>query len=79
MTYLISQIALSLAAALLAGLILGWFVWGRRLTSRPEDLDRIRELEADLVTLEAELESLREPDVGTPVPIIRPSAALFQE
>ena len=78
MLYLLSQIFLSLVAALVAGLILGWFVWGRRLTSRPEDLDRIRELEADLDALEAEIAPLREPDVGPATPVVRPSAATFQ-
>lgn len=79
MLYLVAQIALSLLAALIAGLILGWFMWGRRLTSRPSDLDRIKELEVEVGALEAELAPLREPDVSEPVPVVRPSGALFEE
>ncbi len=78
MMYLVTQIALSLLAALLVGVILGWFTWGRRLTSRPSDLDRIAELEADVAALEAEIAPLRVPNVSAPRPVMTPAMAAFE-
>lgn len=68
MFWLITQILFCLLAAGLLGLLLGWFLWGRRLeTAVPADSTALNAAKVRIYELERDLAACREAAAAAPV------------